>query len=1136
MHIAKKNRQPQRVSRPGGHLKLGLWNVRGCSTEWKRKEIVEQIRERRYHVVVMTETRTMSDIFEMGRGIKVYNCNPNANESRNMGVAFVINESERVEVIEVVEKSGRIGLVTIRYNDKEELTILGCYAPTEVSEDEEEKERFYKNLNELIKDYGKRELIVMGDFNCRIGTEMHEAFPGCVGRYTDKDSETSRNGVRLVDLCHQHNMRIWNTMFKKSECKRKTWKHEPTGKMAQIDMVLKRSNGKVKVQDVHTSRSADANSDHFLVTVILKLPNSLRTKRKGKKRSTHCDRKNVWSSEWGAKEVIKRQDEYERILSERINGANGYKEITQAIIDSMKQLLNGKKVPKIRGKEWKDAMDKSIWREIRLKHALRRKWLEMKSEGNYEKYKDQSKKVTKMIRLVKEKHIERLATEFQASIENNELHEAYKTMKDMIRIANGRATGTVRNSTNMISDVELVKHYQLLFSKQVGVEDEWENENEMIRDDRKEITMNDIQEALEKLKRKKAPGRNGIRPECLKYGGMALWESILKLYNECWEDPLKIPKEWADAEVISIYKNKGSKKDPENYRGIFLLDTIGKVYASIVTKKIMEDVDEQIHDGQFGFRKERSTAEAIMIVRHVIQQTIDQKAEMALAFVDLTKAFDSIPRGKLYKVMKDMKCTIKGIRSVKKMMTDNVGYIRNSKECFTMERGVRQGSKEGPSLFNIIFDKILKETFTDSEKHGIKMKGKSEVRLHHLEYADDLCIMELSVKRLEMSLVKLQETLRKYGMKMNLGKTKWMKVGGTNNEKGEGERIIIDGEEIERVKEFCYLGSVITETGDNGKVIMNALKKGRQTLARLRPVLQSGKIRMRTKERIIDCILMPVLQYGLETLVIRKTDHDKLMALLNTARRMTLGYKDRKECKVEELKKKMRIRNISACIQMRRIRLWKRVKEKNGMTRKILESKMETGKMGRKPAHTKSWLKQIERDIIELNIDSIENWKGSKPADDPDYRPRLLGERERHIKCSNDHCDRMFATVKEMNRHVRNDHTVTKEKEEKMDPVGKFRCPISDCNKKYKRKGWLNRHLRECHPSYQGMKVEVSTIKRDNSNDTSNRDKKEGLNQCPFPNCNKRLPTWKGIVNHCYKIHRWSAVTKKPVRPRTAIS
>ncbi|CAL8079836.1 unnamed protein product [Calicophoron daubneyi] len=295
-----------------------------------------------------------------------------------------------------------------------------------------------------------------------------------------------------------------------------------------------------------------------------------------------------------------------------------------------------------------------------------------------------------------------------------------------------------------------------------------------------------------------------------------------------------------------------------------------------------------------------------------------------------------------------------------------------------------------------------------------------------------------------------------------------MSVEKNNRSDGEEEKIMIKGTEIERVKEFSYLGSVITEDGNNRPVIMNALQKGRQTLARLRPVLQSRSIKMRTKEKIIDCMLMPVLHYGLKTLVIRKTDHDKLMALVNSARRITLGYNDRKECKVEELKNEMRIENVGTRVQIKRMRLWKRMQGRNGLAKKIVESKVEAKNKERKPAHTKSWLRQIERDMKDLNISNVEAWNSRKLAYDPDYRPRLLGERERNLKCPNDHCERKFAAVNEMNRHVRNDHNDGKketgetkgEAKNQMELIEKFRCPNSDCNKEYKTKGWLLRHER----------------------------------------------------------------------------
>ncbi|CAL8072627.1 unnamed protein product [Calicophoron daubneyi] len=243
---------------------------------------------------------------------------------------------------------------------------------------------------------------------------------------------------------------------------------------------------------------------------------------------------------------------------------------------------------------------------------------------------------------------------------------------------------------------------------------------------------------------------------------------------------------------------------------------------------------------------------------------------------------------------------------------------------------------------------------------------------------------------------------------------------------------------------------------------------------------------------------------------------------------------------------KMRIRNISATIQTKRLRLWKRIQRAHTLAGDILVSKIVTGRMGRKPAHTKSWLRQIEQDMRDLGIRDIGTWNSRKPSHDPDYRPRLLGERDRNLECPNEHCKRKFATIKEMNRHVREDHTMSQvgvnkprdRRDSQMELTEKFRCPIRDCYKSYKTRGWLERHIRECHPTYEGMKAGEDKVgnrqKEGDATPTNAQGEEKATTQaCPYPNCNKILPTWKGIVNHCYRVHRWSAITKQAVRPRT---
>ena len=98
-----------------------------------------------------------------------------------------------------------------------------------------------------------------------------------------------------------------------------------------------------------------------------------------------------------------------------------------------------------------------------------------------------------------------------------------------------------------------------------------------------------------------------------------------------------------------------------------------------------------------------------------------------------------------------------------------------------MERGVRQGGKEGSTIFNIVFPMILEETYKDSGTLKIELvhnETLSEWRLGHIEYADDLCIATRSAEDASSIMNALVRTLTKYTMEIAYDKTVWMTVGG----------------------------------------------------------------------------------------------------------------------------------------------------------------------------------------------------------------------------------------------------------------------------------------------------------------------------------------------------------------------
>ena len=111
-----------------------------------------------------------------------------------------------------------------------------------------------------------------------------------------------------------------------------------------------------------------------------------------------------------------------------------------------------------------------------------------------------------------------------------------------------------------------------------------------------------------------------------------------------------IPEDWFAGLIIPIYKNKGSKDDANNYRGITLLSCLGKLFTSILNHRLTEFCEQNfiLNEIQAGFRKGYSTADHVFVLKHLMDLFKSRNKKLFCCFVDYTKAFDSIWREALW--------------------------------------------------------------------------------------------------------------------------------------------------------------------------------------------------------------------------------------------------------------------------------------------------------------------------------------------------------------------------------------------------------------------------------------------------------------------------------------------------------
>ena len=137
---------------------------------------------------------------------------------------------------------------------------------------------------------------------------------------------------------------------------------------------------------------------------------------------------------------------------------------------------------------------------------------------------------------------------------------------------------------------------------------------------------------------------------------------------------------------------------------------------------------------------------------------------------------------------------------------------------------------------------------------GIKIAGRN---INNLRYADDTTLMAESEEELKSLLMKAKEESEKVGLKLNIQKTKIMASSPITSWK-------INGETMETVRDFIFLGSKITADGDCSHEIKRHLPLGRKAMINLDSILKSRDITLPTKVHLVKAMVSPVVMYGNE--------------------------------------------------------------------------------------------------------------------------------------------------------------------------------------------------------------------------------------------------------------------------------
>uniref|UniRef100_A0A4W2DIT5 RNA-directed DNA polymerase n=1 Tax=Bos indicus x Bos taurus TaxID=30522 RepID=A0A4W2DIT5_BOBOX len=189
-------------------------------------------------------------------------------------------------------------------------------------------------------------------------------------------------------------------------------------------------------------------------------------------------------------------------------------------------------------------------------------------------------------------------------------------------------------------------------------------------------------------------------------------------------------------------------------------------------------------------------------------------------------------------------------------------------DWFQIGKGVCQGCILSLCLFNLYEEHIMRNAGLEEAQAGIKIAGRN---INNLRYGDDITLMAEREEELKSLLMKVKEESEKVGLKLNIQKTKIMASGPITSWE-------IDGETVETVSDFIFLGSKITADGDCSHEIKRRLLLGIKVMTNLDSILKSRDVTLPIKVRLVKAMVFPVVMYGCESWTVKKAECQRIDA------------------------------------------------------------------------------------------------------------------------------------------------------------------------------------------------------------------------------------------------------------------
>ena len=816
-------------------------------------------------------------------------------EGRRRGIV-VYYHNKHTHVITKEASSKKFDILWIRMKYSKEERIFGFYYAPGAHIDEETRESFYDELRSGVERHKGKSIFLMGDSNARLGD-----YSG------DKDihgkTRTNKNKTMFLGFVQYSRMTYLNRIY--------TW-GEPTYEILEqkksiIDAALTNSLSQIKRFTVRPQiLGTSAQTCHKIITLSLTATGKEKKKTTKKtKKLRHCSQESLLRIKGEVARNLKllrviRGDKEPSIYSYKVlrklyynakvkrvgfrkaqNKATPIPTSVKTIQAHMHQTMS--QITEISSKPQK-AREPKRTTELLQKYQILEKdlyavWTQEKQTQwalwlkklNNLGYTNATREFYAELRHKNSQQMEEfgpimnkegeLSTSIEECLENwREFYEKLYSSKD-------------DNESKIEAKAAETYHTQSKLSKE---------QEEALDSD---ISMEEVVDAAFSLKSGTAAGRDSILSNDIielldthrvdeNWKNKEILEFLHKILQRIWKKE-KVHTSFKETVLRPFLKNTDkSPTDPGNYRPVSLLNLPMKLYEHILKQRLVAVLEKTNYFSmaQSAYRKGRSTIDNILVVQEIfytyrykkgLGQVTDKKP-LYMGLIDLTKAFDSVPRNKLFKKLGKAGVTGKMHRVIRDLYTDNRAAVRVGEyetKSFEIRSGVMQGSKLGPILFNIFINDLLEELHASNL--GVQM---ITITVSALGFADDILVIADDPSKLQALLDICSNWSEQNGMPFNIKKCKVLVL----NEALKGLSFKLTGAPLELVKETKYLGVLFSRsrlTSLYGRHLAKVLERAEVRANAIRHMgHHKDGLRPQTAVTMYKVLVRPILEYAAEVL------------------------------------------------------------------------------------------------------------------------------------------------------------------------------------------------------------------------------------------------------------------------------